>query len=615
MEIAKSLISLLGGLAMFLYGMRLMGNSLKEGSSGTFKQVMGKVTNNPFKAFLLGVFITAIIQSSTATIVITSGLVVAGVISLDQSLGIIVGANVGTTVTGQIFRLLDISDESGSFIQFFKPDVLAPFTLTLGIIFLMFCRFKKSDLAGHIAIGFGILFTGLVSMTAAVTNFNMSGVFARMGSHPALGYGAGALVAFVLQSSSSSIGILQAFSASSPIAFKTVAFVLCGVYLGDCVTTGIVCFIGTKPDSTRVGLINIIYNLAKTALVLLTIGIAHAFGYLDSLWNMPLKSGGIANANSVFNLVSALVLLPGIGLTKRISLRIIKEEPKPEDRYADKIAALNPVFFSTPALALNSCYDALKTMFTIASANINKALNMFQEYSEETYAAIDEDEDSIDRLADAVSNYLVQLSPHVNEEMHIRILDQYYKVVTEFERLGDHAMNLAESAKGMNEQGMKFSDDALRELLVIRELLDWILEHTKNAFEKRDVEAARHIEPLEEVMDDMINALDDNHVARLREGRCTVYAGTRLMDIMSNLERISDTCSNVGVSVVARVNPDMDTKAHSYISSLHQGQNEEFNEEYHRAHDLYFKRLALITKKDEEEKNNYEDIDGQLSFK
>ena len=615
MEIAKSIISLLGGLAMFLYGMRLMGNSLKEGSSGTFKQVMGKVTNNPFKAFLLGVFITAIIQSSTATIVITSGLVVAGVISLDQSLGIIVGANVGTTVTGQIFRLLDISDESGSFIQFFKPDVLAPFTLTLGIIFLMFCRFKKSDLAGHIAIGFGILFTGLVSMTAAVTNFNMSGVFARMGSHPALGYGAGAMVAFVLQSSSSSIGILQAFSASSPIAFKTVAFVLCGVYLGDCVTTGIVCFIGTKTDSKRVGLINIIYNLAKTALVLLTIGIVHALGYLDGLWNMPLKSGGIANANSVFNLVSALVLLPGIGLTKRISLRIIKEEPKPEDRYADKIAALNPVFFSTPALALNSCYDALKTMFTIASANINKALNMFQEYSEETYAAIDEDEDSIDRLADAVSNYLVQLSPHVNEEMHIRILDQYYKVVTEFERLGDHAMNLAESAKGMNEQGMKFSDDALRELLVIRELLDWILEHTKNAFEKRDVEAARHIEPLEEVMDDMINALDDNHVARLREGRCTVYAGTRLMDIMSNLERISDTCSNVGVSVVARVNPDMDTKAHSYISSLHQGQNEEFNEEYHRAHDLYFKRLALITKKDEEEKNNYEDIDGQLSFK
>jgi len=607
MEYVRSIISLLGGLAMFLYGMRLMGSSLQEGSSGTFKTVMGKVTNNPVNAFLLGLFITAIIQSSTATIVITSGLVVAGVISLKQSLGIIVGANVGTTVTGQIIRLLDISEDSGNVLQFFKPDTLAPIALTIGIVFLMFCRFKKSDLAGNIAIGFGILFTGLVAMTAAVTNFNMSGVFARMGNHPVLGYGAGAAVAFVLQSSSSSIGILQAFSASTPIAFKTVAFVLCGVYLGDCVTTGIVCFIGTKPDSKRVGLINIFYNLAKTVLVLAVIGILSAMGYLDTLWNMPLKSGGIANANSVFNLVSAVVLLPFIGIAKRLSDRIIKDEAKPEDRYADKIAALNPVFFSTPALALNSCYDALRTMFMIASANINKALNMFQEYSEDTYKAIEEDEDSIDRLADAVSNYLVQLSPHVNEETHIRILDQYYKVVTEFERLGDHAMNLAESAKGMASQDMKFSDDALCELMVIRELLDWILEHTKNAFEKRDVEAARHIEPLEEVMDDMINALDDNHVARLREGRCSVYAGTRLMDIMSNLERISDTCSNVGVSVVARVNPGMDIQAHTYISTLHQGKDEGFNEEYQRAHDLYFKRLDLVTKKNRE-------IEGQLHF-
>ncbi len=612
MEIAKSIISLFGGLAMFLYGMRLMGNSLKEGSSGTFKQVMGKVTNNPFKAFLLGVFITAIIQSSTATIVITSGLVVAGVISLDQSLGIIVGANVGTTVTGQIIRLLDISDDSGNILQFFKPDFLAPLALTVGIVFLMFCSFRKSDLVGNISVGFGILFTGLVAMTASVTNFNMSGVFARMGNHPALGYGAGAAVAFVLQSSSSSIGILQAFSASTPIAFKTVAFVLCGVYLGDCVTTGIVCFIGTKEDSKRVGLINILYNLGKTVLVLLVLGILHAFGYLDKLWNMPLKSGGIANSNTVFNIVSAFVLLPFIGICKRISYRLIKDQPKPGDRYADKIAALNRVFFSTPALALNSCYDALKTMFTIASANINKALNLFQEYKEEDFKAIEEDEDEIDRLADAVSNYLVELSPHVNEELHIRILDQYYKVVTEFERLGDHAMNIAESARGMNEQGMRFSDDALCELMVIRELLDWILEHTKNAFEKRDVEAARHIEPLEEVMDDMINALDDNHVARLREGRCTVYAGTRLMDIMSNLERISDTCSNVGVSVVARVNPGMETQAHSYISSLHQGKNEEFNEEYHRAHDLYFKRLELVTKKNQEKQEKQ--VDGQLSL-
>lgn len=597
MEIARSIISLAGGLAMFLYGMRLMGNSLKEGSSGTFKVVMGKVTNNPLKAFLLGVFITAVIQSSTATIVITSGLVVAGVIRFEQSLGIVIGANLGTTVTGQIFRLMDISDESSSFMMFLKPETLAPLALTIGIIFLMFLNYKlkKADLVGSIAIGFGILFTGLVSMTAAVQNFHIDSVFLKMGDHPLLGYLAGLGVAFVLQSSSSSIGILMAFSASTAISFKTVYVVLCGIYLGDCVTTAIVCFIGAKPDSKRVGVFNILYNLAKTLIILAGVFVFRQTGLLDGIWDKAQNSSGIANANTIFNLASALICLPFVGMFKRITNRIIRKESEHKGRYEEKIAALSPVFFPTPALALNSCYDALKTMFTIASANITKALNLFQDYRQETYEAIAADEDEIDRLADAVSNYLVDLSPHIKEDLHIRILDQYYKVVTEFERLGDHAMNLAESAQGMNAQNMRFTDDALCELMVIRELLDWILEHTRNAFEKRDVEAARHIEPLEEVMDDMINALNDNHVSRLREGRCTVYAGTRLMDIMSNLERISDTCSNVGVSVVARVNPGIDTQAHSYISSLHQGKDEGFNEEYNRAHDLYFKRLELVT--------------------
>lgn len=599
MEIARSIISLAGGLAMFLYGMRLMGNSLKEGSSGTFKVVMGKVTNNPLKAFLLGVFITAIIQSSTATIVITSGLVVAGVISFEQSLGIVIGANLGTTVTGQIFRLMDISDDSSSFMMFLKPETLAPLALTIGIIFLMFLNYKlkKADLVGSIAIGFGILFTGLVSMTAAVQAFHIDSVFLKMGDHPLLGYLAGLGVAFVLQSSSSSIGILMAFSASTAISFKTIYVVLCGIYLGDCVTTAIVCFIGAKADSKRVGIFNILYNLAKTVLVLVVVMVLRQVGLLDKIWDTAQTSSNIANANTIFNLASALICLPFVGILKKITYRIIKEEPKNEGRYAEKLAALSPVFFPTPALALNGCYDALKTMFAIGSANITKALNLFQEYKQEDYEAIVADEDEIDRLADAVSNYLVDLSPHIKEDLHIRILDQYYKIVTEFERLGDHALNLAESAQGMNEQNMKFTDDALCELMVIRELLDWILEHTKNAFEKRDVEAARHIEPLEEVMDDMINALNDNHVARLREGRCSVYAGTRLMDIMSNLERISDTCSNVGVSVVARVNPGIDTQAHSYISQLHQGKDEGFNEEYQRAHDLYFKRLELLAAK------------------
>ena len=250
-------ISLLGGLAMFLYGMRLMGDSLKENSSGTLKRAMEKVTNNPFKAFLLGIFVTALIQSSTAMIVITAGLVGAGILTLRQSLGIIVGANVGTTVTGQIIRLLDIDASGAAWLRFFQPSTLAPIALIVGIVLIMGHFVKNAKSIGSIAIGFGILFSGLLNMTGAVHDLSQSGaieqLFSGLGENPFLGYLTGAGVAFALQSSSVTVGILQAFSSSGMLAFKSIYAVIVGIYLGDCVTTAIVCSIGAKPDARRVG--------------------------------------------------------------------------------------------------------------------------------------------------------------------------------------------------------------------------------------------------------------------------------------------------------------------------------------------------------------------------
>ena len=268
-----NIISLFGGLAMFLYGMRLMGNSLKEGSSGTLKMAMEKVTNNPIKAFFLGLLITAVIQSSTATIVITSGLAAAGVITLHQSLGIIVGANVGTTVTGQIIRLLDVDGSGTSVLRFFQPSTLAPLALIAGIILIMgFSKPKKSNNIGNICIGFGILFSGLLNMTSAVSVLSENGmldsIFASIGDSVWLGYLVGAGVSFVLQSSSATIGILQAFSMASVIPFRTVYIMLIGIYLGDCLTTAIVCSIGAKANQKRVGTINVLFNLGKMLLVL-----------------------------------------------------------------------------------------------------------------------------------------------------------------------------------------------------------------------------------------------------------------------------------------------------------------------------------------------------------
>ena len=597
MQYVFSVISLLGGLAMFLYGMRLMGTNLKEGSSGTLKVVMSKVTDSYIKAFLLGIAVTAIIQSSTATIVITSGLVAAGIISLDQSLGIIIGANVGTTVTGQIIRLLDVEAESGSILRFFQPSTLAPLALIFGVALLMFFKFSRSDRLGGIAVGFGILFSGLLNMTSAVNEFANGGfiekIFMSMGDNPIIGYIAGAGVAFILQSSSATIGILQAFSMAWGIPFKTIYIVLVGIYLGDCVTTAIVCSIGAKAEARRVGVVNILFNLSETILVITVVTIVHHFGILDSLWTRSLSSGGIANTNTVFNLGCAIVLLPVVGFYKKLSMKIVKEEDtKSTGKYAEKINALNPVFFSMPALALNSCYEVLNIMQSSAYKSIDKAFDLIMEFNEDTFNEILEEEENIDMLTDKVDNYLVQMSPHITEDHFIQILTQYHKLVSEFEHLGDYAVHIAETAKELHTDEAELSNMALKELSLVRLLLNSIMDYAKSAFEKRDADAASHIEPLEGVMDDLTNTLHDNHLKRLREGVCSVRAGIMFLDILTNAGRISDTCSNVGIATILRVHPERAELAHSYISSLHQGDDARYNEEYQKAHDLYFRQLA-----------------------
>jgi len=588
-------ITLLGGLAMFLYGMRMMSGGLKSSASGTLKNIMEKVTNSPINAFLLGVAVTAIIQSSTATIVITSGLVAAGIISLKQSLGIIIGANVGTTVTGQIIRLLDIDGSAGSVLQFFKPSTLAPIALIIGIVLIMFCKFRRSDTIGTIAMGFGILFSGLMNMTGAVSSLTdsplMHGLFTSIGDNHFVGYLIGAGVAFVLQSSSATIGILQAFSFSGNLTFKAVYAVITGVYLGDCVTTAIVCSIGAKADSKRVGIVNILFNFGKTVLALIGVNIFHALGLLDKLWEAPVNSGIIADTNTVFNLACAVLLLPLVGVFEKLSKKIVKDAPEKVDKYAEKLNALSPVFFSTPALALRGCYDVLKESLSVSIHSINKALGLIEKFSPDVYKEVEEEEDDVDKLTDSVSDYMVQLSGHLKEDYHVKILDEYYKVVTEFERLSDHALNLAMCARSLEEDKISFSDPSLRELEIVRDLLNKIFNYTTSAYEKRDVAAARHIEPLEEVMDDMINALHDNHLARLRTGTCTIHAGTVFLDILNNIERISDVCSNIGIAVIARVNPEVANLAHTYISSLHKGSDENYNREYEAAHEEFFGRL------------------------
>ena len=589
-------ISLLGGLAMFLYGMRLMGDSLKVGASGTLKKAMERVTNNPIKAFLMGVCITAVIQSSTATIVITSGLVAAGIITLDNSLGIIIGANVGTTVTGQIIRLLDIDAESGSVLQFFQPSTLAPLALIIGIILVMFCKFRQSDVIGNIAVGFGILFSGLLNMTGSVSDLTAAGgplenLFSGLGNSPVLSYLSGAGTAFILQSSSATIGILQAFSVTGDLVFKSVFLMIVGIYLGDCLTTGIVCSIGAKPDARRVGVVNILFNLSETLLVLIVVNLLHGFGLIDRIWNMVMTSGTIANTNTVFNLACSVLLLPLVKVYGRLSRVIIKDEKKDNGKYSDILNGLNPVFFDTPAIAFSSCYEAIKTMFNIAYNNILSAISLLENYNPKVYNSIEENEEIIDSLTDKLSDYLCQLSGIALNENQILILDEYNKIVSCYERIGDHGVNIASAAKIINENSFALSHQGKKELYVIRDLLIEILDNAQRSFEKKDITSAKSIEPLKEVMDDLINAVHDNYLTRLREHEANVTTGMYFLKILTNTERICDICSDVGVTTIARLNPELQSRAHSYISTLHSEKDEDFMEKYEASHSRYFALL------------------------
>ncbi len=593
-----NIITLFGGLALFLYGMRLMGDGLKKGSSDAFKSAMEKVTNNPLVGFLLGLGVTAVIQSSTATIVLTSGLVGAGILSLHQSIGVILGANVGTTVTGQIIRLLDVNASDTSLLNFFKPSTLAPLASIIGILFIMAVKGRKSDTVGSITMGFGILFTGLLSMTAAVSPLSESETFANMffqlSDKPVLGFLLGAGVAFLLQSSSATIGILQAISTTGALTFSSVYAIIIGVNIGDCVTTAIVCSIGSEADAKRTGVIHILFNIAGSVLVILGLMVLRGFGVLDPLWDKVLTSGGIANVHTVFRLVSAVVLLPVCSRFEKLSRKLVKDDVQIGENVDHELSLLDEKFFTSPAIALSGAGEAITTMARLARSGVMNAMNVLEKFDRHTVDIICENEEHIDKLADHVDNYLIRLSPNVPTGHSNDLLNYYIQCFGEFERIGDHAVNLTENAQEFIERNASLSPVARQELAVLTEALGEILDYTYSAFGATDYDAARKIEPVEEVVDDLVATLRSNHIHRVRDGQCTVYAGLTFLDILVNVERIADQCSNVGVFTLSMFDKHIMNNHHDYIHELHQGKDPVFNRAYQETHDKYFGELKRI---------------------
>ena len=594
-----NIISLAGGLSLFLFGMRLMGDGLKQGSSETMRAAMGKVTNSPVTSFLLGLGITGLIQSSTATIVLTSGLVGAGVMTLHQSLGIILGANVGTTVTGQIIRLLDVRSDGTAWLEFFKPSTLAPLAALIGILLIMVSKNQKHNTAGSIFMGFGILFTGLLNMTAAVSPLSDSPAFANLflgfADRPLLGFLAGCIAAILIQSSSASVGILQALSMTGRLSLGSVYSIILGIYMGDCITTAIVCWLGSKADARRTGIVHILVNICGLVLIPAVLFTLKATGVLGSMWTDPISSGEIANVHTVFKLGLAIVMLPFVGLLEKLSIRIVKDDRQLPGKYDEQLRMLDKALLSSPALALEEAHRVLIDCADTAVANVELSLGLFTDFSSEHIKRIREDEDRIDALTDAVQGFLVKLSPNVGDGHQNNLLNYYIKCSSEFERIGDYAVNLVENAEELHNLRTGLSSDAIKEMEVLNHALLNIMDYTVSTFRTHDASLAFHIEPLEEVIDDLVAEMKQRHIMRLRVQECNVETGSVYLDLLVNAERISDQCSNVGVHTMAMDLPDLSVHEHDYIHELHHGENERFNNEYNSLHSTFFSEMPSGT--------------------
>ncbi len=572
-------VKLLGGLAMFLYGMEIMGDGLKQGSGNTLKNVLGKLTQNVFLGLLTGTLVTAIIQSSTATIVLTVGLIGAGILNLKQAVSIVLGANIGTTVTAQIIRLMDVESSGNSILVFFKPDFLAPLALIIGIILVMFVKKETSKNIGLIALGFGILFMGLLSMTDAVAPLSESAAFANILAYftdmPLLGIFTGLVLTVIVQSSSAMVGILQALSSTGVMTFELVYPIIMGINLGTCVTTALVCSIGSTKDAKRTGIVHIVFNTIGTILFMIVMSLIRSAGGFAGLWESTVDSGVIANFQTLFNLITAIVLLPFTNLLVKIACALVKDDEEVEEEYPE-LAGLDSKLMIAPTVALSEVTKLSANMASLAKDNIVLSLEQFKEYDEKKTEQINKTEDRLDRFTDAADNYLIELARNIESEIDKRQHSMLMQCIRDIERIGDYATNFDELAKKMSDSDLKFSKSAKKELAIIGDAVTEILRLTLEALENDNDYSARRIEPLEEVIDDMVLLLKNRHTDRLCQGICSINSGLIFMDMLTYFERAADQCSSIAMLLLGKNNEEIWKNHHLYLQELHASGDEAY---------------------------------------
>ena len=547
-------LTMIGGLCLFLFGMDLMGQALERRAGGRLRTLLDKMTGRVMTGFLTGMAITAVIQSSSATTVMVVGFVNSGLMTLRQAINVIMGANVGTTVTAWLLSLAGIS--SGNvWIDLLKPTSFTPVLALVGIVLYMSCKSGKRKDTGVILLGFATLMFGMDTMSGAVAGLKDVPAFAQLFvafKNPVLGVLAGAVLTGIIQSSSASVGILQALAVTGQVSYAAAIPIIMGQNIGTCVTA-LLSSVGTNKNAKRAAVVHLMFNVIGVVVLLTAFCIVKAV-FAPALLQAPATMYGIAVAHSCFNVICTAILLPCGGLLEKLAVRLVPDGPQ---EMAEQPVELDERLLATPPLALQQCRAVAEEMAACAAEALNRGLDAFSAYTPELAEGIRRDEKRCDRYEDALGTYLVRLSTQQMGAAESEEATELLKTIGDFERISDHAVNVLESAEELRTKGLTFSKTAQRELDVLSKAVRDILTLALRAFREQDVDAAGQVEPLEQVIDDLKEQMRTRHILRLQQGQCSIETGFVWCDLLTDLERTSDHCSNIAGCVIDAAQHDL----------------------------------------------------------
>ncbi|MDD6331718.1 MAG: Na/Pi cotransporter family protein [Clostridium sp.] len=571
-----NVLAMIGGLALFLYGMHVMGDGLTKASGGKLEKILEKLTSNKLYAVILGAGVTAIIQSSSATTVMVVGFVNSGIMKLSQAIGVIMGANIGTTVTSWILSLAGIQSDN-FWIQLFKPESFTPILALFGIILLMFSKKEKKHDIGNILLGFAVLMFGMTSMSEAVAPLADVPEFTSIltaFTNPVLGVIAGALLTAAIQSSSASVGILQALCITGAVDYRMAIPIIMGQNIGTCITA-IISGIGANRNAKRAALIHLYFNIIGSVVFLVLFYTVNAFVHFEFL-DAPATALGVAIIHSVYNIFATAILLPFSGVLEKLSYLTLPEEKTDAVVSTSDIPVLDVRFLDTPPIATAQCKNAAVKMAELCRQALFQAMDLLKRYDEEKAEEVRKMESMVDEYEDELGNYLVKLSSKSLTERDSHTISMLLHCIGDFERISDHALNICQSAKEMYTKDQKFSKKAEEEITVFAGLIREIVDTSVKVFETEDVVLAKEVEPMEEVVDGLNDEIKKRHVKRLRKGKCTIELGFVLSDITTNFERVADHCSNIAISLIQI--PDDAYASHEYVENLEKGEDSQYHE-------------------------------------